>query len=84
MKYGQTDGAGRQLNRSRSSCAANASYGSTQFLGDEGRAVIVLVFLPGNRRRERATGVTEWVLTRPVTRSEYLTARSWCGASGSL
>lgn len=49
----------------------------TQFLGDaSGIAVIVLIFLlMGIAAGEKATGVTEWVLTRPVTRSEYLTAK---------
>ncbi len=49
----------------------------TQFLGDvSGIAVIVLIFLlMGIVAGEKATGVTEWVLTRPVTRSEYLTAK---------
>jgi ABC-2 type transport system permease protein len=49
----------------------------TQFLGDaSGIAVIVLIFLlMGIVAGEKANGVTEWVLTRPVTRSEYLTAK---------
>lgn len=48
-----------------------------QFIGDlSGIGVLVLVFLlMGIVASEKATGVTEWVLTRPVTRREYLISK---------
>lgn len=56
----------------------------TQFLGDVSGigAFALVLLLMGAVASERATGVTEWVLTRPVTRREYLDAKVWVWSIG--
>lgn|GEM_PF-404503 len=56
----------------------------TQFIGDVAGigAFVAVVLLMGIVAAEKSNGVAEWVLTRPVTRSEYLSAKVCVWAVG--
>lgn len=58
----------------------------TQFFTDVSGigAFVLVLLLMGAVASERATGVTEWVLTRPVTRREYLDAKVWVWSIGVI
>lgn len=57
----------------------------TQFVTDIGGigAFVAVIMFMGIVAAEKSNGVTEWVLTRPVTRSEYSRQRYWCGRLAS-
>lgn len=56
----------------------------TQFVTDIGGigAFVAVIMFMGIVAAEKSNGVTEWVLTRPVTRSEYLSAKVLVWAIG--